>query len=85
MSDEKEIGSTKIIKEFTKIICFFYTDTITIESILGTCFDVRVVETTQFGQYSAVIPEVTGSASIVGQNTFYFDPEDPLKDGFLFR
>jgi len=59
--------------------------TITIESILGTCFDVRVVETTKFGKYSAVIPEVTGSASVVGQNTFYFDPEDPLKDGFIFR
>ena len=60
-------------------------ETITIESILGTCFDVRIVETTQFGKYPAVIPEVTGSASIVGQNTFYFDPEDPLKDGFIFR
>jgi proline racemase len=60
-------------------------ETITIESILGTCFDVRVVETTQFGQYLAVIPEVTGSASIVGQNTYHFDPEDPLKEGFIFR
>ncbi|UCE06104.1 MAG: proline racemase family protein [bacterium] len=60
-------------------------ESITIESILGTCFYVRVIETTQFGQYPAVIPEVTGSASIVGQNTFYFDPDDPLKDGFIFR
>jgi len=58
---------------------------ITIESILGTCFDVRVVDTIQFGGHSAVIPEVTGSAFITGQNQFYFDPEDPLKDGFIFR
>jgi len=58
---------------------------ITIESILGTCFSVRVVETTKFGPYSAVIPEVTGSASIVGQHEFYFDPADPLRDGFIFR
>lgn len=58
---------------------------ITIESILGTCFDVRVVKTARLGNYPAVIPEVIGSASIIGQNTFYFDPEDPLKEGFIFR
>ncbi len=58
---------------------------ITIESILGTCFDVKVAETVDFGPYKAVVPEVTGSASIVGRNEFYFDPDDPLKDGFVFR
>lgn len=58
---------------------------ITIESILGTCMDVRVVETTTFGPYAAVIPEVSGSASITGQNRFYFDPADPLKKGFIYR
>jgi trans-L-3-hydroxyproline dehydratase len=60
-------------------------ETITIESILGTCMDVKVVETTTFGPYAAVIPEVTGSAYITGRNRFYFDPADPLKNGFLFR
>lgn len=60
-------------------------ESITIESILGTCFDVKIAETTQFGPYPAVIPEVTGSASITGQNKFYFDPADPLKEGFIFR
>ena len=58
---------------------------ITIESILGTCFNVRIVETTKFGHYPAVIPEVTGSAYMVGQNQFYFDPADPLRNGFIFR
>jgi trans-L-3-hydroxyproline dehydratase len=58
---------------------------LTVESILGTLFKVRISETTMFGPYSAVIPEVTGSASIIGQHTFYFDPEDPLKKGFIFR
>jgi len=58
---------------------------ITIESILGTCFTVRIVDTTQCGPYPAVVPEVTGSAHIVGQNQFYFDPTDPLRDGFIFR
>jgi len=60
-------------------------ETITIESILGTCMDVKVVETTCFGPYEAVIPEVSGSAWITGENRFYFDPSDPLKEGFIFR
>ncbi len=58
---------------------------ITIESILGTTMDVEVVETTTYGPHNAVIPEVTGTAFITGQNEFYFDPSDPLKKGFIFR
>jgi proline racemase len=58
---------------------------ITIESILGTCMDVKVVETTTYGPYDAVIPEVSGRAWITGENRFYFDPTDPLKEGFIFR
>lgn len=60
-------------------------ESITIESILGTCMDVKVVETVQYGPYQAVIPEVSGSAWITGRNEFYFDPTDPLKKGFIFR
>ncbi len=58
---------------------------ITIESILGTCFEVKVTDTLKFGPYEAVIPEVSGEAHIVGQHQFYFDPRDPLKEGFIFR
>ncbi|RLD80137.1 MAG: proline racemase, partial [Bacteroidetes bacterium] len=58
---------------------------ITIESILGSTMDVEVKETLTFGPHSAVIPEVTGTAYFTGRNEFWFDPEDPLKDGFLFR
>lgn len=58
---------------------------ITIESILGTSMDVEVIETIEFGPHKAVIPEVTGTAFITGQNDFYFDPDDPLKNGFIFR
>lgn len=46
---------------------------------------VRVVEATKFGPYDAVIPEVGGTASIIGRNEFYFDPDDPLARGFLLR
>lgn len=58
---------------------------ITIESIVGSTMSVRVVEVTKFGQYDAVTPEVGGTASIVGRNEFYFDPEDPFKSGFILR
>jgi trans-L-3-hydroxyproline dehydratase len=58
---------------------------ITIESILGTTMDVEVIETTEYGNHNAAIPEVTGTAFITGQNEFYFDPADPLKGGFIFR
>jgi proline racemase len=37
----------------------------------------------KFGPYDAVIPEVGGTASIIGRNEFYFDPEDPLRGGFI--
>ncbi len=60
-------------------------EAITIESILGTTMQVRVKELTEFGPYQAVIPEVSGKAFITGKSTFYFDPDDPLKDGFIFR
>lgn len=58
---------------------------ITIESILGTTFDVKIMEGSHFGGYPAVIPEVSGRAFITGQHEFLLDPEDPLRDGFLLR
>lgn len=57
---------------------------ITIESILGSTMSVEVVEVTKFGEFDAVIPEVSGTASFVGRNEFYFDPEDPFRTGFIF-
>lgn len=50
-------------------------ETIKIESILGSYFNVKVVETTQFGQYQAIIPQVSGMAYITGKSEFYIDPE----------
>jgi trans-L-3-hydroxyproline dehydratase len=58
---------------------------ISIESILGSTMSVEVVELTKFGPYDAVIPEVSGTASITGLHEFYFDPEDPFRAGFIFR
>jgi len=60
-------------------------ETITIESILDTLMTVRVAGTTRFGPHDAVIPEVSGSASFTGRNSFWIEPDDGLKDGFLLR
>jgi trans-L-3-hydroxyproline dehydratase len=57
----------------------------TVESIIGTCFTGKVLQTRNFGGYEAVIPQVTGSASIVGMSEWIMDPQDPLKDGFILR
>jgi trans-L-3-hydroxyproline dehydratase len=56
-----------------------------VESILGTCFTVEVVETTMFGPHAAVIPQVTGTAHITGRNELLIDPDDPLRQGFILR
>ncbi|MCR4433317.1 MAG: proline racemase family protein [Caldiserica bacterium] len=57
----------------------------TVESIIGTCFTGKAVDKTKFGPYDAVIPEVTGSASIVGLCEWCIDPQDPLRHGFILR
>ena len=58
---------------------------IVIESILGTTFSVRVVETTSVGCDSAVIPEVGGRAWLTGTQSLVRRPDDPLRNGFLLR
>jgi trans-L-3-hydroxyproline dehydratase len=58
---------------------------ITIESIVGSVMTVAAVAATRFGPYDAIIPEVSGTASITGRNEFYFDPEDPFREGFILR
>ncbi len=58
---------------------------ITIESLIGTQFQVRVYETTEVAGVPAVVPEVRGTAHITGRNEFLVDPDDPLAGGFLLR
>lgn len=58
---------------------------VTIESILGTTMDVEIKEVVQYDRHEAVIPEVTGTAFFTGSNEFWIDPEDPLREGFIFR
>jgi trans-L-3-hydroxyproline dehydratase len=56
-----------------------------VESILGrqSIFVGQVVETARVGPYEAVVPEVAGSAFLIGRHEFFIDAEDPLGGGFL--
>ena len=60
-------------------------DTLNIESIIGTAFQVRCVEEVKVCDRQAVIPEVSGSAHVTGEHTFILDERDPLHAGFLVR
>lgn len=54
------------------------------ESITGTVFRGRLIREMKAGDYSAVVPEVTGSAYITGFNHIVLDPDDPIGSrGFL--
>ena len=58
---------------------------IIIESIIGTTFSVKVDRALRYGKYNAIIPEINGEAYITGRNTFWLNPDDPLKDGFIIK
>ena len=58
---------------------------IVVESIIGSRFTGSIVETTTFGPYSAIIPQVEGTAHITGRHEFLIDPTDPLRNGFILR
>ena len=60
-------------------------ESITVESILGTRFDVKVIDEVNYGGYKSVIPQVTGNAYITGEHTFLIDGKDDLRYGFLLR
>jgi proline racemase len=56
-----------------------------VESILGTCFRGKIIQTLPYGPFEAVIPEISGSAHIVARNELFIDPGDPLGHGFFLR
>ncbi|HLR67089.1 proline racemase family protein [Virgibacillus alimentarius] len=53
------------------------------ESIVGSLFKARILETTNVNDYPAVLSEVTGSAWLMGMHRFFYNERDPLKEGFL--
>jgi trans-L-3-hydroxyproline dehydratase len=62
-----------------------YGDTMTIESITDSVFKGSVISEEDYGPFTAVIPQVEGTAHVTGMQTFVIDPEDPKKKGFILR
>lgn len=52
------------------------------ESFIGSLFRCKAVKETEVAGIPAVIPEVTGSAYMMGMSTFFLDPDDPFPIGF---
>ncbi|TYA10191.1 proline racemase [Paenibacillus faecis] len=53
------------------------------ESIVGSLFHAKVLEETAVGGLTAVIPQITGSAWIMGFHQFVMREQDPLYRGFF--
>ncbi|RST61597.1 proline racemase [Siminovitchia terrae] len=53
------------------------------ESIVGSLFKGRVLETTSVNGQEAVVTNISGSAWLMGMHRFFYNEEDPLKEGFL--
>ncbi len=56
-----------------------------IESIIGSKFTGKILTATKFGNRDAVIPQIESNAFITSKSTFYINPNDPLKNGFILR
>lgn len=52
------------------------------ESIIGSLFKCRILGTEDVAGITAVIPEITGSAYVMGLHTLVLDPRDPFPEAF---
>ena len=52
------------------------------ESIVGSTFSARVSSRTTVGEFAAIVPELTGTASITGEHTFIVEQGDLFPKGF---
>ncbi len=58
-------------------------DVLVNESWIGSQFEGRIAGRTTVGNFSAIIPTITGRAWIMGEATWTLDPTDPFPEGFL--
>ncbi len=58
---------------------------IEIESVTGSAFGVEIVETLEVANRTAVVPRVTGSASITGRHEFLLADDDLFPHGFFLK
>jgi proline racemase len=52
------------------------------ESFIGSRFVGHILDTTKVGEFDAIIPQVTGSAYLCGEATWFMDRSDHLRKGF---
>jgi proline racemase len=55
------------------------------QGILGFSFTGRIAAATEVGAWPAILPEITGTAYLTGSSQFWFDPDDPLRAGYLLE
>jgi proline racemase len=55
------------------------------DSIVGSTFTCRVVDSLTADGYPAVTPQITGMAYRCGTSEFTLDPRDPFVAGFVLR
>jgi proline racemase len=53
--------------------------------LLGLSFTGRIAGETTVEGRRAILPEVTGTAYLTGSSQFLFDPDDPLRRGYLLE
>ena len=51
--------------------------------LLGLDFTGRIAGETDVEGRPAILPEITGTSYITGFSQFTFDPEDPVRAGYL--
>jgi len=53
--------------------------------LLGLDFTGRIAGETEIEGRRAILPEITGTAYLTGLSQFLFDPEDPVRAGYLLE
>jgi proline racemase len=53
------------------------------QGLLGLSFTARIAGETEVEGQRAILPEITGSAFLTGFSQLFFDPEDPVRAGYL--
>jgi proline racemase len=57
----------------------------TSRGLLGLDFTGRIAGETMVEGRRAILPEITGTSYLTGFSQFLFDPNDPLRAGFLLE
>jgi len=59
--------------------------TFTSQGLLGLSFTGKIAGLTEVEGRPAILPEITGTAYLTGMSQFLFDPDDPLRAGYLLE